>query len=265
MRRSVAGRLCGPWLAVCGVRERGILAFIPSHADGARMAGKAKDDKTKRPDTLDEATAKTQALEPFRASPSRPEADHESGRADRRQPELAAGRRARADAARGLSSCARRSRTSTTSGSPSASSTRAAPARTATSRSTSRWPSITRARVPADPSRARRRCSCASRRSAARAARPIRRATCAASPSSSTPQEGNWDLVGNNMPVFFIQDAIKFPDLVHAVKPEPHNEIPQAASAHDTFWDFVSLTPESRRTWCMWVMSRPRHPALLRA
>jgi catalase len=58
-------------------------------------------------------------------------------------------------------------------------------------------------------------------------------------------EEGVWDLVGNNMPVFFIQDAIKFPDLIHAVKPEPNNEIPQAASAHDTFWDFVSLTPES--------------------
>src|SRR3546814_7937431 len=57
--------------------------------------------------------------------------------------------------------------------------------------------------------------------------------------------EGNFDLVGNNMPVFFIQDAIKFPDFVHAVKPEPHNEIPQAQSAHDSFWDFVSLTPES--------------------
>ena len=52
--------------------------------------------------------------------------------------------------------------------------------------------------------------------------------------------EGNWDLVGNNMPVFFIQDAMKFPDLVHAVKPEPHHQMPQAASAHDTFWDFVS-------------------------
>jgi catalase len=52
--------------------------------------------------------------------------------------------------------------------------------------------------------------------------------------------EGNWDLVGNNMPVFFIQDAMKFPDLVHAVKPEPHTQMPQAASAHDTFWDFVS-------------------------
>src|SRR4249919_1636493 len=66
--------------------------------------------------------------------------------------------------------------------------------------------------------------------------------------------EGNWDLVGNNMPVFFIQDAMKFPDLVHAVKPEPHNQIPQAASAHDTFWDFVSLMPESTHM-LMWVMS----------
>ena len=67
-------------------------------------------------------------------------------------------------------------------------------------------------------------------------------------------EEGIWDLVGNNMPVFFIQDAIKFPDLIHAVKPEPNNEIPQAASAHDTFWDFVSLTPESAHM-LMWVMS----------
>ncbi len=67
-------------------------------------------------------------------------------------------------------------------------------------------------------------------------------------------EEGNFDLVGNNMPVFFIQDAIKFPDLVHAVKPEPHNEIPQAASAHDTFWDFISNTPESAHM-IMWVMS----------
>ena len=66
--------------------------------------------------------------------------------------------------------------------------------------------------------------------------------------------EGNWDLVGNNMPVFFIQDAIKFPDLVHAVKPEPHHQMPQAASAHDTFWDFVSLMPESTHM-LMWAMS----------
>ncbi|MDQ1803494.1 catalase [Chryseobacterium sp. CKR4-1] len=66
--------------------------------------------------------------------------------------------------------------------------------------------------------------------------------------------EGNYDLVGNNMPVFFIQDAIKFPDLIHAVKPEPDNEIPQAASAHDTFWDFISLMPESMHM-IMWLMS----------
>ena len=67
-------------------------------------------------------------------------------------------------------------------------------------------------------------------------------------------QEGNFDLVGNNMPVFFIQDAIKFPDFVHAVKPEPDREIPQASSAHDTLYDFVSLTPESTHMM-MWLMS----------
>jgi catalase len=67
-------------------------------------------------------------------------------------------------------------------------------------------------------------------------------------------QEGNFDLVGNNIPIFFIQDAIKFPDLIHAVKPEPHHEMPQAASAHDTFWDFISLMPESMHM-IMWVMS----------
>jgi catalase len=67
-------------------------------------------------------------------------------------------------------------------------------------------------------------------------------------------QEGNYDLVGNNVPVFFIQDALKFPDLVHAVKPEPNHEMPQAAAAHDTFWDFISLMPESMHM-IMWVMS----------
>ncbi len=67
-------------------------------------------------------------------------------------------------------------------------------------------------------------------------------------------QEGNYDMVGNNMPVFFIQDAMKFPDLVHAVKPEPDHEMPQAASAHDTFWDFISLMPESMHM-IMWTMS----------
>lgn len=75
--------------------------------------------------------------------------------------------------------------------------------------------------------------------------------------------EGNFDLVGNNIPVFFIQDAIKFPDLIHAVKPEPHNEIPQAASAHDTFWDFISLMPESMHM-IMWAMSDRAIPRSLR-
>jgi len=67
-------------------------------------------------------------------------------------------------------------------------------------------------------------------------------------------QQGNWDIVGNNIPVFFIQDAIKFPDLIHAVKQEPDRDFPQAASAHDNFWDFISLMPESMHM-IMWVMS----------
>ncbi|MBK8817243.1 MAG: catalase [Methylococcaceae bacterium] len=76
-------------------------------------------------------------------------------------------------------------------------------------------------------------------------------------------KEGNWDLVGNNIPVFFIQDAIKFPDLIHAVKMEPDRGFPQAASAHDTFWDFISLTPESMHM-VMWVMSDRTLPRSLR-
>ncbi len=76
-------------------------------------------------------------------------------------------------------------------------------------------------------------------------------------------EEGNYDLVGNNIPVFFIQDAIKFPDLIHSVKPEPHNEIPQAASAHDTFWDFASLMTESTHM-LMWAMSDRAIPRSLR-
>jgi catalase len=75
--------------------------------------------------------------------------------------------------------------------------------------------------------------------------------------------EGNWDLVGNNMPVFFIQDAMKFPDLIHAAKPEPHSSMPQAATAHDTFWDFVSLMPESTHM-LMWAMSDRALPRSLR-
>jgi catalase len=67
-------------------------------------------------------------------------------------------------------------------------------------------------------------------------------------------KEGNWDLVGNNIPVFFIQDALKFPDLIHAAKAEPDRDFPQAQTAHDNFWDFISLTPESMHM-IMWVMS----------
>ena len=76
--------------------------------------------------------------------------------------------------------------------------------------------------------------------------------------------EGNWDMVGNNMPVFFIQDAVKFPDFVHAVKPEPHNEIPTGGSAHDTFWDFVSLVPESAHM-VLWTMTDRAIPVNLRS
>jgi len=76
-------------------------------------------------------------------------------------------------------------------------------------------------------------------------------------------REGNYDLVGNNMPVFFIQDAIKFPDFVHAVKPEPHNEMPTGGTAHDTFWDFCSLQPESTHM-LMWAMSDRAIPRSLR-
>ncbi|WP_298918352.1 catalase [uncultured Algimonas sp.] len=75
--------------------------------------------------------------------------------------------------------------------------------------------------------------------------------------------EGNWDLVGNNIPVFFIQDAIKFPDLIHAAKPEPHSGFPQAQTAHDNFWDFISLSPEAMHM-VMWIMSDRAIPRSLR-
>ena len=76
-------------------------------------------------------------------------------------------------------------------------------------------------------------------------------------------QQGNWDLVGNNIPVFFIQDAIKFPDLIHAAKQDPDRGFPQAQTAHDTFWDFISLTPEAAHM-IMWVMSDRGIPRSLR-
>nr|WP_233141317.1 catalase [Haematobacter missouriensis] len=78
-------------------------------------------------------------------------------------------------------------------------------------------------------------------------------------------EEGNWDLVGNNIPVFFIQDAIKFPDLIHSVKMEADRGFPQAASAHDTFWDFISLMPESMHMvlWAMSDRAIPRSPRMM--
>jgi catalase len=76
-------------------------------------------------------------------------------------------------------------------------------------------------------------------------------------------REGNYDLVGSNMPVFFIQDAMKFPDLVHALRPEPHHGMPQASSAHDTFWDFASLMPETSHM-LLWLMSDRALPRSLR-
>ena len=76
-------------------------------------------------------------------------------------------------------------------------------------------------------------------------------------------KDGNWDLVGNNVPVFFIQDAIKFPDLIHAVKMEPDRGFPQSATGHDTFWDFISLTPEAMHM-VMWIMSDRTLPRSLR-
>jgi catalase len=76
-------------------------------------------------------------------------------------------------------------------------------------------------------------------------------------------KQGNWDLVGNNIPVFFIQDAIKFPDLIHAVKMEPDRGFPQAATAHDTFWDYISMTPEAMHM-VMWIMSDRTLPRSLR-
>ncbi len=76
-------------------------------------------------------------------------------------------------------------------------------------------------------------------------------------------KEGNWDLVGNNIPVFFIQDAIKFPDLIHAAKSEPDRGFPQAQTAHDNFWDFISLSPEAMHM-VMWIMSDRTIPRSLR-
>ena len=183
----------------------------------------------------------------------RPGADDQPGRARRRQPELAQGRPARADAARRLHP-AREDHPLRPRAHPRA--RRACArlgARTATSSATRRSATITRAAPFAEAGKRTpvfvRFSTVAGERGSTDTARDVRGFAV-----KFYTDEGNWDLVGNNIPVFFIQDAMKFPDLVHAVKPEPHHEMPQAASAHDTFWDFVSLMPESTHM-LMWVMS----------
>ena len=156
--------------------------------------------------------------------------------------------------------CARRSPTSTTSASPSAWCTPAAPARTACSSATA---PPRRSPRPASSARtSRRRCSSGSRPSlGSRGSADTVRDTRGFATKFYT-DEGNFDLVGNNIPVFFIQDGIKFPDVIHAGKPHPDREIPQAQSAHDTFWDFVSLHTEAHAPHDVEHV-RPGHPALV--
>ncbi len=186
--------------------------------------------------------------------------DHQSGRAHFRQPELADGDSARADAARRLHP-AREDHALRPRAHPRAHRARARLGGARLLRAAPRrCPSYTTAKVLTEVGE--------------RTPVFARFSTVAGGAGSvDTPRdvrgfavkfytkEGNWDLVGNNIPVFFIQDAIKFPDLIHAVKMEPDRGFPQAASAHDTFWDFISLMPESMHMM-MWVMSDRTLPAV---
>ena len=180
-------------------------------------------------------------------------AHHESGRAGRAEPGLAEGRRPRADAARGLHP-AREDHALRPRAHPRARRARARLGRARLLRVHEGRSASTRApRCSRRPASGRpvfvRFSTVAGERGSTDTARDVRGFAV-----KFYTDEGNLDLVGNNIPVFFIQDAMKFPDLVHAVKPEPHHGMPQAASAHDTFWDFVSLMPESTHM-LMWVMS----------
>ena len=192
-------------------------------------------------------------LDRVRVDSSRSRADDQPGRAGRATTKIrsrpgCAGRRCSK-----TSSCARRSRISTTSAFPSASCMRAAPAAHGYFECYEPLTKLTRASIFAEAGKRTpvfvRFSTVAGERGSTDTARDVRGFAV-----KFYTDEGNWDLVGNNIPVFFIQDAMKFPDLVHAVKPEPHHAMPQAASAHDTFWDFVSLMPESTHM-LMWVMS----------
>ena len=156
--------------------------------------------------------------------------------------------------------CARRSPTSTTSGSPSAWSTHAAPPPTACSRPTARRRAVTKAGFLAKDVETPvfvRFSTVLGSRGSADTVRDTRGFA-----TKFYTDEGTFDLVGNNIPVFFIQDGIKFPDVIHAGKPHPDREIPQAQSAHDTFWDFVSLHTEAHAPHDVEHV-RPRHPALV--
>ena len=192
-------------------------------------------------------------LDRVRVDSTNQRADHQPGRArsattrTRSRPACAGRRCSR------TSSSARRSPTSITSGFPSASSTPAARRRTATSSATSRSTQYTRASLFSEAGKQTpvfvRFSTVLGERGSTDTARDVRGFAV-----KFYTDEGNWDLVGNNIPIFFIQDAMKFPDLVHAAKPEPHFAMPQAGTAHDTFWDFASLMPEIT-AMLMWAMS----------
>ena len=192
-------------------------------------------------------------LDRVRVDSSRSRADDQPGRAGRRQPELAQGGPARADAARRLHP-AREDHPLRSRAHPRAHRARARLGgarllRVLRRRSTE----FTRASLFAEAGKQTpvfvRFSTVLGERGSTDTARDVRGFAV-----KFYTDEGNWDLVGNNIPVFFIQDAMKFPDLVHAAKPEPHFAMPQAATAHDTFWDFVSLMPEITHM-LMWAMS----------
>ena len=178
--------------------------------------------------------------------------DHLAGRPAARHRPLAEGRARAARRCCRTTTCARRSPTSTTSASRSGSCTPAARARTACSSATAPPTTVTTAGFLAEGEETPvfvRFSTVLGSRGSADTVRDTRGFA-----TKFYTDEGTFDLVGNNIPVFFIQDGIKFPDVIHAGKPHPDREIPQAQSAHDTFWDFVSLHTEAQHH-TMWNMS----------
>ncbi len=187
---------------------------------------------------------------------NRPQPDHRIRRTRRRQPELADRRRRAARSCSRTSTCSRSSRASTASGSPSASCTRSARAPTATSRSrTPTSPRWTRMRMFERGGQAHAGLRRASRPSPARGARPTPCATRAASRSSSTPRTATGISSGNNTPIFFIRDGIKFPDFIHSQKHDPYTNEQEP----DNVWDFFSHSPGGDAPVHL-ALRRPRHP-----